>query len=447
MPTNNLDNRIMYGADRFSYNEVPPENGLVTCYTCRNEVHNHNAIFVSSTTIYNPMVSAYPNQPTWIRIRTAVCEDCVEECALCREPALDNCPHNTYHTDHILCPECNENCGNCDRCDRLFHYDDLESFEYGDGSYCHSCYQRVARSCDYCDVVWHEDDDCPCDCEEENNRSNRILNYMAMRNDSDRIFYDIGNDIVFGQRAITINSQRCHIPYMGIEIETESKGNCIDTGASFFDDVINKGHLYLKEDASIDSGFEIVGHPRTLASYHQDFDWSPFKQLSDHGFRSWKQEDIGCHIHISRSSFFTKELHRKSNSSPHMYGFLAFIYNNCNAVEAISGRNSSYGRISDSELENIFSYSRYAGAGARSVAVNTNNKHTLELRCFQGALNKDRILGYLEFVHAVWAYTKSDRLLKLRTNMDFNVFADWASCDDLYGNLTALIERTGARHK
>jgi hypothetical protein len=312
-------------------------------------------------------------------------------------------------------------------------------------------------SCEVCDETYHEDDEPPCDC---NDPRSIILNYSAMRDASDRIFFvgmtgdrdtDMPN-MIRSQHRFN-RSEFVHEPMMGFECETESEQCDLYHGAGFFQDMIDNERLYLKEDGSLHDGFEIVTQPHTLDMYQNHFDWQPFRQLSEYGFRSYKyhnpnlNHDVGFHIHINRNAFYTKRLHERTSSSPHLYGFLSFIYHNVNAMTRISSRNSHYGSITDTELDNIYGYARHRSYGDRSVAVNCRNQHTIELRCFSGALNPNRALGYLEFTHALWAYTKSDRIGKLKEHhkMDFNAFADWVEHDPKYDNLVSLIKRSDAR--
>jgi hypothetical protein len=310
----------------------------------------------------------------------------------------------------------------------------------------------LASRCDHCDEYYLDADGPICGC---SNERGLIIDYGAMRGDDDRVFHLTGGKIIRGQYAFN-RSLFSSEPTIGFESECESEGNDRYEGAELFRGMIESEHLYIKEDSSLSDGFEVVSQPHTLDAYRNEFDWQPFRDLSKMGFRAFKYHDlskyghcVGFHVHISRNSFYTKDLHVRTNSSPHMYGFLSFIYNNVTAVERISSRNSStYGEITTTELDNIYDYARYRGSGRRGVAVNCNNRWTLELRCFAGALNPDRALGYIEFVHAVWAYTKTDRVSKMSNvnKMSFLAFTRWAEERPEYSNLVSLIERTNANN-
>jgi len=444
-----------------------PQYAVVACADCGNARHHEHMNFFSSyTTRYivrnddrHDMTSNPVLYGARERVLTSVCPSCADECEWCEAPV--RLARRDYH-DIVLCESCEDDARRCSGCDEILNVNSHRVYQFDSRDsdyYCRGCYQDACTSCDHCGDNYHCDDDPSCDC---HNGSYLILGYSAMRSDDDRIFYvgmksngdinRIRSQWQFG------NSRFATEPVMGFECETESEGNSIHDGAMLFDKVINEQRLYLKEDASIHAGFEIVTHPHTLDMFQNHFDWQPFRDLSQMGFRSYKfhkpdrygnVHDIGFHVHINRASFYTKELHKSTNSSPHLYGFLSFIYHNVDAMTRISSRNSSdYASITPNELDNVYSYARHRSSGRRNVAVNLNNQYTVELRCFQGALNPDRALGYLEFVHGLWAYTKTGRISKLKDadKFSFNAFADWAEHDPKYSNLVSLINRSGARN-
>lgn len=451
------------------YSDRPhfPQYAVVQCADCSSSHHHEHMNFLRSyetrlvPRVQDPenIVASSVLQGQRDYIMTSLCPSCTDECEWCEEPVRLS---GTTFSGITLCTSCEEDARECAGCGDVLNVSDgdyyvFDSYGRRDDYYCHHCWEMRATSCDVCDEVYHEDDEPPCDC---NNPSSLILNYSAMRDANDRIFFvgmtgdrdtDMPN-MIRSQHRFN-RSEFVHEPMMGFECETESEQCDLYHGASLFQNMIDNERLYLKEDGSLRDGFEIVTQPHTLDMYQNHFDWQPFRDLSQYGFRSYKyhnpnlNHDVGFHIHINRNAFYTKRLHERTSSSPHLYGFLSFIYHNVNAMTRISSRNSHYGSITDTELDNIYGYARHRSYGDRSVAVNCRNQHTIELRCFSGALNPNRALGYLEFTHALWAYTKSDRIGKLKEHhkMDFNAFADWVEHDPKYDNLVSLIKRSDAR--
>jgi len=441
-----------------------PQYAVVHCADCFRGVHHEVMNFMSSyDTRYTVRVRENENvtfmpvlQGNREALVTALCPSCSDECEWCSD--LVRLTGREF-TDHMLCEACEDDARQCYGCDRLLnvqndYYETFDTYGRRDDYWCRRCYADVAVSCDICDETYHQDDDPNCDCHDN---SGIIMSYGAMRDAGDRIFHVGCNDdgdtiIIHGQHAFN-RSQFVHEPVMGFESECESENADLYQGAELFRNLVNDNRLYLKEDGSLRDGFEIVTHPHTLDMFQNHFDWQPFKDLSKTGFRAYKyhdpshNHDVGFHIHINRNAFYTKRLHERTSSSPHLYGFLSFIYHNVPAMTRISSRNSHYGTITENELDNIYGYARHRSYGDRSVAVNCRNQHTIELRCFAGALNPARALGYLEFTHALWAYTSTGRISKMKEHhkMDFSAFADWVDHDPKYSNLVSLIKRSDAR--
>lgn len=475
-------NRIIehHGHDRYrqylSHHDVPDDGGrphfpqyaVVQCGDCSTMLHHANMSFVETYASRYRLRRYEPDNITQVHVLQAdreslmvsLCPSCVDSCEWCGEENV-RLNNRSYHSI-VLCENCEGYASSCENCGTVMNTDtdNTYSFDYygrRDDTFCRSCYRDVATSCGDCGMEYHQDDDVPCECEEERRHSGLILDYNAMRDGSDRIFNVGVNDDGSIVRVLTQSrfnrSEFVHEPVMGFEAECEAENSDREEGAQMFSNMINDQRLYLKDDSSLNYGMEIVTQPHTLDMYQNHFDWEPFRQLSKHGFRAYKYHDanlghdVGFHIHINRNAFYTKRLHERTSSSPHLYGFLSFIYHNVPAMTRISSRNSHYGTITENELDNIYGYARNRSYGDRSVAVNCRNQHTIELRCFNGALNPDRILGYLEFTHALWAYTSNGRIAKMKEHhkMDFNAFADWVQHDPKYSNLVSLVKRSDAR--
>lgn len=418
----------------YSSNDIAqrPEHALVPCRDCGcTELPASVMSWVSEPAYVggDPRFPWLGDHAHWAyNLQHAYCDDCVSECEWCASPAA---LHGQSYSNVTLCVDCTDNARLCSQCGDGVRDHRAMYLGSRDEYYCDNCSDDYVASCAHCGTSYHVDDDPDCDCSESH-----LINSYGHKPDA--VFRDIN------LMAMRLCGDDVSKPFMGFELEVESGNNRKGDGAELFQEIINDELVYLKEDSSLDDGFEIVTHPSTLDFYQNGFDWEPIQQLRDMKFKSWSTRTCGFHVHISRDAFYTKDLHRNTNASPHMYGFLLFIYKNAAEVEAISGRNSTYGRITDSELENAFAYSARRARSERYVAVNTSNRHTLELRCFKGSLNHDRIMGYLEFVDAVFHYTKTNRITKLKDSMDFLAFTQWCEIQPRYDNLLSLIHRSGA---
>lgn len=163
----------------------------------------------------------------WIECREkTVCEGCRKEhYVLCHDCGNLFPDKDTYYVDsedYHVCPTCRDrNYSYCDRCGNLFHYERM------DGDYC---------------------EDCAGDDDEEDSRIHSYCykpayNFLQTKFDSAE-----------------------HKLYFGFELEIE-----VENSISNACDVVEElSYLYMKSDASINHGFEIVSHPGTLHYWQQE---------------------------------------------------------------------------------------------------------------------------------------------------------------------------------
>lgn len=229
----------------------------------------------------------------------------------------------------------------------------------------------------------------------------------------------------------SINVSRNHIepsvPVFGIELEVENvNGGYLSEAVDFINN--NTAPLvYLKEDCSINHGFEIVSHPMSLDYFkHVTIYKEMLDYLRNNGYNAWKTSTCGLHIHVSKVSFIDPK---------HQMKFLYFIFKNKNELIKFSGRNSSYAKYDfDAFVNNqdsawgknkpniievvkgVQKNGNYApGAWERNLAVNRMGSFTHELRIFRPSLRFNTVMAYMEFVECLFMYTKqitSNEILK-----------------------------------
>lgn len=249
------------------------------------------------------------------------------------------------------------------------------------------------------------------------------------------------------------------VPYMGMEIEVEDPSNRYnhnDIAQQVLEYTNNL--VYLKEDCSLNNGFEIVTHPMTIGylQNHSDGLRSALSHLRSNGFRAWQTSTCGLHIHISKNSF---------KDAKHEMKFLYFVYMNKENMIKFSGRNSSYAKY---DIDSFVGANGWEGdkptimevvkgvrkngefvpsAYERNLAVNRNNSHTHELRLFRPSLKFETVLAYGEFVHCLWEFTQvvtSSQAIKEKGLREFEMFANYArEHNELYPNLVKKIHKRG----
>jgi hypothetical protein len=211
------------------------------------------------------------------------------------------------------------------------------------------------------------------------------------------------------------------------------------------------GHAYMKEDGSLDDGFEIVTHPHTLEKYHTDFNWGVLDKLKRDGYRSWNTTTCGIHVHVSRTAFGNGDPWRLNvpNSmrsqmilqrQSHELRFMKLIYDNQRQVERISGRSSDrYASFNDKgqllrKIKNGYQ------SNGRFSAINTENDDTIEIRVFRGSLRKERVLSAIEFVHASVEYTRDIKVTTKNHALSWLKFTGYVATNaELYPNLVTIM--------
>lgn len=229
--------------------------------------------------------------------------------------------------------------------------------------------------------------------------------------------------------------------YFGLEIETEATRSAYPSeGAEVISDLCN-GLVYCKHDGSLNNGFEIVTHPMSYGyvKNHADNLWDGLTRLRRQGFRAWTTSTCGLHIHVSRNAFLNEA---------HLHKFMWFIYgsdvsrasiarrtaqeSHIANIKQFAGRDSHWSKFDresflgtaydgDDELGNsqyvVPSLAEIAKgrtkkgnaippyANERYLALNRNNRHTLELRFFRPSLRPETIQASVEFVQCLFDYT------------------------------------------
>lgn len=306
----------------------------------------------------------------------------------------------------------------------FFYCEECNSYEYrenardfGSDTICSHCYNDNVTQCDDCDeLYWHNNDH---DCDE--NISNNLIHDYSYR----------PRPHFFGQAKY----------HFGFELEVESEGNSRKAGASYVVDRLSP-RVYLKNDGSLDEGFEIVSHPHSLEELQKKFNWEVLDGLKKQGFRSWHTNTCGLHVHVSRTAF--GEVNKRSDilkAQSHELRFIKLIYDNQRQIERLAGRSSSYAKFNDKgKLANRV---KYGQQDDRYEAVNSQNTSTLEVRVFRGSLKPARVLSAIELVHASVEYTRD---LKVNAN---NNALKWihfvrfvADQAETYPNLVNAIQNT-----
>ena len=376
------------------------------------------------------------------------CEDCAIVKKSPMGAPIDYHPLTWGYRSYCNCPGCAGQSGkadkwpvhpenlvndeSCSECQRVINEAGL--YELSDGTkICHFCEVRYLQECEkclkmwlsnqfhhssvmagtdicdlcqsdaglwYCDVAceswWLSDESCEC---------GGIHPYN----------YSPSPIFQWGQRQKTNPDE---IPFLGLEIEVEAQGGTatrikgakiVRELASSYTYVVHDGTLLgTKADSTGgDLAFEIVTHPFTFEWFEESWDaiQNLLETLSAGGYRSWSGGRCGIHVHINR----------RPMTDAHQMKFINFIYGSTNLAMCIGQR-----RYRDTQLQKFspfdgedrarfmekirgFTNPRVTG---HYCALNTDKRATLEARWFRGTLKPDGVRKNVEFIHAVWYFTK-----------------------------------------
>jgi hypothetical protein len=220
------------------------------------------------------------------------------------------------------------------------------------------------------------------------------------------------------------------VPFFGIELEVERMEKSETSRGDMAKKIENKA-WYFKNDGSLNNGFEIVTHPLTFSYIKhsaKDFE-SALNDLSCNAYNSYNANSCGMHIHISKKAFGTWQL----------YKFMKFFAENVPFIVAISQRKMEklvqWANIEDND-DNTLMYKakKKEGNSARYVAINLQNYSTIEVRIFRGTLNFNSFMKNIEFIHALYMFTKESKIITLDS------FKEYISNSCEYSNLKKFIK-------
>lgn len=276
----------------------------------------------------------------------------------------------------------------CDSCEGEWH----EGYTrwYCGERYCSDCIDTHAYECDDCGQDCWEGDDHYCESDDDDDDGNSPIHSYSYR----------PSPAFFGKGKY----------YLGFELEVETRNSSRYEGAELAQNVFG-AHVYLKDDGSLNDGFEIVTHPHTLTEYQTNFNWAGLNKLKNQGLRSWNTSTCGLHVHVSRTAFDVEGVRlsyeqRILRRQAHELRFMKLIYDNERQVCRIAGRSGNHYATFSDKGKLIRKVKNGVQENGRYSAINTENDDTLEVRVFKGSLRPERVLSALEFVTASVEYTR-----------------------------------------
>jgi hypothetical protein len=359
-------------------------------------------------------------------------------------------------------PACSECARICDRCDEVGDADEYNWISDREEQWCNGCAQDYTNWCDYCEARHTGSNFYAADS--NNNYCEDCIHNLSYCEDCDEYYVEgcdshndsyssVIHDYSYRPDPIFHSTDKEERLFFGIEIEVEAPNNRAES-AEYASRLEDMELAYLKNDGSLQCGFEIVTHPMTHDFYKNEADelWNTIENLrSSYGVKSWGTRTCGLHIHISRTGF---------KNPPHMHRFLNLVYSNEDFYSALAGRNASRwakfddvvgGKyVADSDGDNVwqvhrsFKHKLIDGRNSdRYSAVNTQNQATLEMRIFKGSLKPSNVRSQLDLAHASVEYTRNMTIQEVRDgSLGTDSFVKYIFANaDLYPDLCERVSR------
>lgn len=335
------------------------------------------------------------------------CEPCFDISGVTCDQCGGNVSAEATHTineDQVYCLRCvRMHAVACDQCgDYVTEWRTVE-----DDSVCESCCPND-RYCDSCDR-YHLDGDCPRD------------SALIKGHSYSKYPEPLGTGPI----------------YFGVELEVEvhegeNSGDEDDDDGDYGDregparDVqkLLGDFVVLKEDGSLNCGFEIVSRPASLAEHRKA--WPKLFSAIPGLLRSHDTSSCGLHVHVSREPL----------SSVHILKIDAFVNENAEFIGKLAGRSeSTWARIC--KKDKLADYGQ--AEGEKYKALNLLHKKTIEFRVFKGTLNSETFFARLESVSAIVEYTRNISIATGVAPLLAKEFCKWLSAKEQRKTYPALV--------
>ena len=291
---------------------------------------------------------------------------------------VDECKNDGTKIKRLVCEYCyKNNFKNCEECGGLFNKHDV--FPHNDKSYCKSCFDKHYITCANCNSI-----------QKKTNVLRKIRGNLSVCDNC----YNFYGPIQLYDKKPSLNFMGIPPHYYGVELELElenQKKSERGIKADEVMDLLGKDFIIVKEDGSLNCGFEICTQPSTLSEHK--IRWNKFFDNLPKNIISFSTPNCGLHIHCSKKPLTLLTIAK----------IVVFVNdeNNKNFIEVIAGRKScQYSCIQKKEYAEVKKIGRMS-RDSRYEAVNLVNADTIEFRIFKGTLKRESFYKALEFCDAM----------------------------------------------
>ena len=403
-----------------------------------------------------------------------ICDDCRNEnyieCEECEEHTQNDYVFYALneHSDSVsLCEGCYNHTQYCDQCDETFTNDVLFT-EINDNYYCDNCHSKqskIIKSYSYNPpsfLIKLADFNSKYMSKEQKFTSIEARNFHRITDTNFKSVVPF-NRLQYGQYENTKN-------VIGFELEVECKNGNREEIAKNLINKIDDKFIYLKEDSSINNGFEIVSHPQSFKAWQNTWQlYKPIFDLPSEGARSHNTETCGLHFSINRETFtplhalkfamfiywnplFIKDLSRRkwnnlfqwANLFPYSYNDYKINGNDENIKELnikLMKQNNQQAFLTSQNKDFVFLYNKKALSkghrNGRYTALNTENSNRIEARFFRGTLKESTFFMNLEFIHSAVEFTRNASIKELNV-FNYKNFTKENNYNNIYNYLESI---------
>ncbi|MBW2599684.1 MAG: hypothetical protein JRC60_06330, partial [Deltaproteobacteria bacterium] len=361
------------------------------------------------------------------------CEDCFHEsyfvCPICGGTYLNEDRREDPNGESV-CEACfNDNYVECSNCGEIVRIDD--SREAFGNVYCDDCFREEFSTCDECGALMHNDDSF------YDEGTDRYLCETCWNNRGDDEDESIIHQWDFRPYFNFYKLEYEHSIFMGFELEIENPHT--DSILSSAEDLLDfmrkektEKFFYLKQDSSLDYGFEIVSHPSTLMKMKDMKLYNLLKYLRRQGFTSYDNGRCGLHIH---TSWTKNDIHKnqiKFDKEDKIKLAYFFLHNKEEIGKLYARKHNGY--ASEWAPHQVLQYEIDESYPGRHFILNYGLNDDVEFRGAKGTLYYPRFIATLQFTECVVLYV----LANGRTHFfrpcwnDFMEFARRMRYDDFY---------------
>ncbi len=363
------------------------------------------------------------------------CYDCESELfAVCEydrcgeRVAIDEAIHT--QNAYFCCRTCANNAGwyKCNDCSEWLYQDDAYNDNNGD-TICQSCYDDNYTCCEGCSETIHNDDSY------YNESTGYAYCDSCWQDEDDAIikYYSYKPSTYLYAKMPWENTM-----YLGIELEVECGSKKAQEQAqkvlAWLEGKNVQDRVYIKEDSSLENGFEIVFMPATLQAIHKKFPMRDFLvYLKKIGLTSYEEGSCGLHVHLSKSKMTDRDL----------WAGKIFFYQCQSQILKFSGRASD--RVNYCKFDQYMPKNGKQQENGRYSAFNSyGSANTCEIRVFRGTLAYDRFLASLQFSDLFGEYIQQVSVTFLKNKPKTVIWQDfiaYAGRKNKYSQLVKYVKK------